>query len=265
LEENAIGLFEALHPGCVAVFLFDNSSNHGAYADDALVASRMTLNEKAWPITDKFQFRDTIATLTNNEQMSQSFFYEKEINSLDKRGYSKSKTVRYFKGIKKFLEERKQWIGHDINGKSWKLNCGSPEPGAGLICCARHFLESRSDFKEQKSALQELVEKSGHIFELYPKYHCECNWIEMYWAGAKREARLKCDYTFKSLENNMHAFLDKAGNLAHIRRYFRRSMEYIEAYSKCSDGREVVQTVKKFVEKKYLSHRKIRIPSDLDI
>jgi hypothetical protein len=140
LEENAIGLFEALHPGCTAVFLFDNSSNHGAYADDALVASRMTLNEKAWPLTDKYQFRDTIATLTNNEKMSQTFFYEKEITSLDKRGYTKSKTVRYFKGIKKILEERKQWIGHDINGKSWKLNCGSPEPGVGLICCARHFL-----------------------------------------------------------------------------------------------------------------------------
>lgn len=47
LEDNAIGLFDALHPGCTAVFLFDNSSNHSAYAYDALVASRMTLNEKA--------------------------------------------------------------------------------------------------------------------------------------------------------------------------------------------------------------------------
>ncbi|KAG1489580.1 hypothetical protein G6F47_012193 [Rhizopus delemar] len=46
LKEDAISLFEALHPNCVAVFLFDNSSNHGAFADDALVASRMTLNEK---------------------------------------------------------------------------------------------------------------------------------------------------------------------------------------------------------------------------
>ncbi|KAG0771949.1 hypothetical protein G6F22_016081 [Rhizopus arrhizus] len=60
LKEDAIGLFEALHPNCVAVFLFDNSSNHGAFADDALVASRMTLNEKPWPLSEKFQFRDTV-------------------------------------------------------------------------------------------------------------------------------------------------------------------------------------------------------------
>ena len=162
------------------------------------------------------------------------------------------------------MQERRQWIGHDIEGKAWKLDCGSPVIAPSKICCARHFLGSRPDFCNQKSALQEVVEDAGHIFELYPKYHCECNWIEMYWGGAKREARLKCDYTFKSLEQNIDSFLDKAGGIARIRRYFRRATEYIEAYSKCSDGREVVQAVKKFAEKKYLSHRKIRIPADLD-
>ena len=82
----------------------------------------------------------------------------------------------------------------------------------------------------------------------------------MYCGAAKSEARLRCDYTFKSLEKNIHSFLDTSGNLTQIRRYFRRSMDYIEAYSKC---REVVQEVKKFVEKKYLSHRKFKIPNDL--
>lgn len=72
----------------------------------------------------------------------------------------------------------------------------------------------------------------------------------MYWGAAKREARLKCDYTFKSLEQNIHSFLDKSADVTRIRRYFRRAMEYIEAYTKCTDGREVVQEVKKLVEKK---------------
>ncbi|EIE92387.1 hypothetical protein RO3G_17258 [Rhizopus delemar RA 99-880] len=61
----------------------------------------------------------------------------------------------------------------------------------------------------------------------------------MYWGAAKREARLKCDYSFK------------------------RSMDFIEAYSRCTDGREVVQEMRKFVEKKHLSHRKVRVSSDL--
>jgi hypothetical protein len=125
------------------------------------------------------------------------------------------------------------------------------------MCCARHFLESRPGFKNQKTALQEVIEDAGHIFELYPKYHCECNWIKMYWGGAKREARLNCDYTFKSLEANIESFLDKAGDIRKILKYFQRCMNYIEAYSQCKDGYQVAEDVLKFVKKSYLSHRRV--------
>jgi hypothetical protein len=63
LKEDALPLFELLHPGCKAVFLFDNSCNHRAYADDALVASRMTLNENPWPNSEKYPFKDTTVAL----------------------------------------------------------------------------------------------------------------------------------------------------------------------------------------------------------
>ena len=98
LEEDAIPLFELLHPGCVAVFLFDNSSNHGAYAKDALVASRMTLNEKPWPLTEKYQFKDTMVQLSNGETLQQTFFFDKTVISTDRRGRQNTKVLRYFKG-----------------------------------------------------------------------------------------------------------------------------------------------------------------------
>jgi len=125
------------------------------------------------------------------------------------------------------------------------------------MCCAKHFLANRPDFKSQKTALQHVVESSGHIFELYPKYHCECNWIEMYWGATKREARLKCDYTFRSLDANINAYLDNASDVKKIRKYFQHCMNYIDAYSQCQDGLEVALDVQKFVTKKYLSHRKV--------
>ena len=103
-----------------------------------------------------------------------------------------------------------------------------------------------------------MVEEAGHIFELYPKYHCECNWIERYWGAAKREARLKCDYSFRSLEANVPTFLDNAGKISSIRRYFRKCMEFIEAYSHQENGREVHRDLQKFVKKTYLSHRKVK-------
>ena len=39
---NAIKIFEQTHPGKVAVFQFDNSTGHNAFADDALIAHKMS-------------------------------------------------------------------------------------------------------------------------------------------------------------------------------------------------------------------------------
>jgi len=41
--EQAITVFEASHPGCQGLFQFDNSANHGTFAEDALCATRMQL------------------------------------------------------------------------------------------------------------------------------------------------------------------------------------------------------------------------------
>ncbi|OBZ81217.1 hypothetical protein A0J61_10734 [Choanephora cucurbitarum] len=194
----------------------------------------MTLNEKPWPEDSKTDFRDTTVTLSNGEVLKQTFFYLKNIQTVDRKGKAKEKTVRYFKG-------------YDLEGKAWKLDYGDPQHNKKSVCCARHFLESRLDFVNQKSALQEVLEDSGYIFELYPKYHCE--------------SRLHCDYTFKSLESNLDVYLDKASNIAHIRKYLQKCMDCIKAYSKCDDGREVLGQVKKFVTKTYLSHRKFTLSS----
>ena len=98
LKDDVIELFDLLHPGCTAVFLFDNSSNHSAYADDALVASRMTLNEKLSPIEDKYQFRDTSVKLSSGEIIQQSFYYEKTETLRNRKGKSVVRKERYFKG-----------------------------------------------------------------------------------------------------------------------------------------------------------------------
>jgi len=44
LVNRAIPIFEVLHPGCVSVFCFDQSTNHNAMAEDALIATRINLS-----------------------------------------------------------------------------------------------------------------------------------------------------------------------------------------------------------------------------
>lgn len=102
-----------------------------------------------------------------------------------------------------------------------------------------------------------------HLFQLYPKYHCECNWIKRYWSAAKKEARRECDYTFKSLDKNISAFLDSVcppeeGTPSKIRRYFHKSFAYIQAYSEGHTAIEAFQIVKEF-SNIHKSHRKLRL------
>jgi len=119
------------------------------------------------------------------------------------------------------------------------------------VCCAKHLISIQPDFKEQKTAINEAVEAQGFLFELFPKYHCETNYIERYWGAAKRMARDQCDYSFKSLEKNVPKILDNI-SLSKIRKFTRKAWRYIEAYSKDCDGLNAERLVKKFK-----SHRRI--------
>jgi len=56
VKTKAIPIFETVFPNCIALFAFDNSSNHAAYGSDALVANRMNLK----PGGKQPKMRDTV-------------------------------------------------------------------------------------------------------------------------------------------------------------------------------------------------------------
>jgi len=99
------------------------------------------------------------------------------------------------KGIKTILAERGLWPANSL-----RLDCPN-ECSPSSDCCARKLLSTQPDFIEQRSAIQEVVEKNGHIFDMYPKFHCELNFIERIWGEAKRTTRAECEYSFASLKD----------------------------------------------------------------
>jgi ectoine hydroxylase-related dioxygenase (phytanoyl-CoA dioxygenase family) len=90
LQHLTIPLFEACWPGHQGVFLFDNATNHTAFANDALRACTMNLSSGG---NQNHNMRDGWNPLTQEPQPM----------------YTRVQGRKVAKGMKKVLEERGLW------------------------------------------------------------------------------------------------------------------------------------------------------------
>jgi hypothetical protein len=169
LRDTVIPIFNVLHPECIGLFAFDNSSNHGCYAPDALLTRN--LNIKDGGAKCNALMRPTTFGDPPQQQLMQ-------INGIQK-------------GLKRILEERGIYDANMLK--------------ADMIA----LLDSQPDFAGQKSWLEEICINAGHLSIFFPKFHCEFNWIERYWGEAKKYVRSHCDYTFQGLKEKVPEALDR--------------------------------------------------------
>jgi hypothetical protein len=251
---TVINIFERVHPGKVAVFCFDHSQNHQAQADDALVANRLNFNDGSR--AQKFHLIRPTYWGPNNTEQSMVYIDEQRQSFQPK-------------GAKRILQERGLWID------GLKMDCKNGCPGNGQInCCARTLIANQPDFlrqsetcwiKEVGQALHDSVDENNqpiqlrHVVEFFPKFHCELNPIEMFWAWMKAETRRKCDNSFNSLEANVPQVIADADS-AMIRRHARRCLRTMDAYRK---HELLVGPLLDYCNKKYSSHR--RLPPEFAI
>ena len=122
---------------------------------------------------------------------------------------------------------------------------------------ALNGLSSQPDFMEQREWLDETVTSAGFLIDLYPKYHCEFNFIEMFWGAAKSFVRSRCNYDFNHLVQVVPVTLNSV-SLAKIRRFARKSYRYMDAYRvRGSDGNSLTSKQIEYAVKRYRQHRKI--------
>ncbi len=154
LVHKAIPIFEALHPGCTGVFCFDQSTNHNAMAEDALIATKMNLSPGgAWPKMRNGWYIDE-----HRERCTQSMVFPDDYPVEQLRGKPK--------GIKQILVECNLWpkekirlvceecTGKHVDNELERLNC-----------CTQRIISLQPDFCKQWSLLKEAVIGAGHIFE----------------------------------------------------------------------------------------------------
>jgi hypothetical protein len=162
LKDRAFPIFKILHPNCDGLFVFDNSQNHHAKPPDALSVSIINLKDGG----------------KNTRPMRNGWYINSSGQRVDQPLYTQNK----LKGLKTILIERGIW------------------PNGGLSRDnACKLLASQPDFLQQKEWLEETVTDAGFAIDFYPKYHCEFNYIEMFWGATKAFARANCNYDFNHL------------------------------------------------------------------
>ena len=131
------------------------------------------------------------------------------------------------KGVKRVLEER----GLSIPKMKIKE--------------ARKLLSEQEDFRSQKELLAETVSNAGYLIDFYPKFHCEFNYIEMFWGAAKAWCRANCTFTFNDHLNPVIEALE-SDTVCKIRRFSPKLFYAVwTAYRiKGADGRSLNAQIK---------------------
>ena len=154
---SAIEIFEAAHPNCQALFIFDQSSAHASLPPDALKAFEMNKSDGG----KQRKQRDTEIPQSNPDPRF--------------RGQPQKMTTLsgQQKGLQAVLEER----GFDV--LHLKAKCAPVCPFESQNCCMARLLSQQEDFMNQESMLETFIRGAGHECLFLPKFHCELNPIEM--------------------------------------------------------------------------------------
>ena len=243
---DAIDAFESMAPKAVGIFCYDNSSGHRAFASDALNANSLLVGDISWAKEVPQPSRNSWYLRVRDGKR-----IEQLMNSNTENGLQR-------KGMETILKERglwKQGLVGDCKLCSEELKRGF----VGVIdvsrnaCCMGRIISLQPDFKEQKSQLEELIVSRGHVCLFFPKFHCELNFIELFWAQVKYLIREKCEYNLASLLTAIPETMDALSrDLPLPQRLQRHTFRYVDAYSKGMTGRLAI-----YVVKKYRGHRTI--------
>ena len=249
---DVLSMLEYKFPGKTFVFLFDWSSGHDKKPVDSVILGNMRLKwggkqplMRPSTILEDYASPDPDIYRILKKGEPQHFIFQEndpppfyELTAQDYVGKPK--------GVKQIAYERGLW-------RDGMVLRDNNNPERSLF----HVLQKCPDFQQfVKSILQEEIEKSGHVCDFLPKFHCELSPIERVWAKSKRYVRDYADDTRQTMTKNVKKsfLLDNLPSETVIR-FFGKSMDYAVAYHKGDSVVSAIMAVKK------KSHRAV-LPSE---
>ncbi|CAN0400458.1 unnamed protein product, partial [Pylaiella littoralis] len=247
----AIAMFELSNgPHRQGVFIFDNSTGHNAYDDDALLAHKISLapgGEKAAlrafeddngkTVHPTFQVVTSGSPLLGLNKGGEQMLKEMGLWRLD--GERAKGLVKCCNKCKADNAASRQAIAAFNKGgeqcervleQARREQQSSPAEGPAAEgraaarrqrCCMERVFSDLGAFKAQLNKVQQIFKDAGHVCIFLPKYHPELNAIERYWGYVKHVLRLHCEYSL----THMLKILPRA--LSGV------PLEHIRAWSRC--------------------------------
>ncbi|KAJ3563302.1 hypothetical protein NP233_g9023 [Leucocoprinus birnbaumii] len=222
VKTQAIPTFEEAHPGCQALFMFDQSSAHASLPPDALKAFEMNKSNGG----KQRRQRDTVIPQSNPDPRFRGMVQKMTTETGEP------------KGLKQTLEERGFKVSHLIT------KCSPVCPFESTNCCMARLLSQQDDFINQESMLERVIRDAGHECIFLPKFHCEMNPIEMYWGWVKFRYRQVPKPTFEDAKKAAIDAFD-ACPVDVIRRFINRSWRFMSAYRLGLTGKAAAWAVRK--------------------
>ena len=153
--QEVIPLFEALHPDCELLFMFDNSQNHHKKSPDGLCVNVLNLSDGG----------------KNTPKLRNGWF----IVNGQRQDFQMQNEYGVQKGLKTILQERNRWApelkleckDHLTADAAAEVRGDAPSTN----CCARRRVAHEPDFLAQREWLREVVEDKGHRVMYFPKFH----------------------------------------------------------------------------------------------
>ena len=243
--EEVLVIFEFLHPNVKGIFTFDNSTNHGVYPPGALrVSGGCGKGPGGVNAPGNSSGKHAAKPIP---KMKDGWFFaggKKQVQNMHQEDGT-------FKGMAAILQER------GINAAAIRVRCTGKKNGCNAkeFCCCANILSNQPDFLAQRTALEEMCEGRGHICRMLPKFHCEINPIEQFWAWLKVYLRRHCTYSIQGLRDNLPAGID-AVPIATTRRYYRRTRRFEDMYrQEILMGVQMPFKIREYIMKKYKRHR----------
>ncbi|TFK79205.1 hypothetical protein K466DRAFT_579249 [Polyporus arcularius HHB13444] len=206
--KRVIKIFEKVHPGCVALFIFDQSSAHASLPPDALQAFEMNKSNGG----KQRKQRDTVIPQSNPDPRFRGQPQKMTLDNGEAKGLQQVPTERGF------------------NVRKLRVKCAPVCPFKSQGCCMARLLSQQDDFMHQDSMLELTLKEAGHACMFLPKFHCELNPIEMYWGWAKYRYREVVKTNFEHAKRVALEALDSCP-VEVIRRFIKRAWRFMTAWA----------------------------------